>query len=159
MDNGGHAVKMNSAAAAMFASRSWLVDLQSAATSFTTEGAYSTMAAGVLMLHLLFILWVIFGVVLAHRRPLLRWLHVASLIWGILIEVFPWSCPLTVLENWLEARAGVAAYQGGFILHYLDALVYPDVSVLGLTIAGILVCAVNLGYYAILFVRSGSRRL
>jgi hypothetical protein len=29
---------------------------------------------------------------------------------------------LTLLENWLESRAGFEPYQGGFLLHYLDAL-------------------------------------
>lgn len=102
---------------------------------------FKILAALVLGLHLLFIVWVIFGALLARRRRLLPWLHVASLLWGILIEVEPWSCPLTFLENWLEARAGVAPYQGGFLLHYLDAIVYPDISPLLLTIVGVLVCA------------------
>ena len=44
--------------------------------------------------------------------------------------------PLTVLENWLEAKAGVQPYQGGFLLHYLDKFVYPDISATVLTIAG-----------------------
>ncbi len=42
----------------------------------------------------------------------------ASLVWGILTELLPWPCPLTLLENWLEARAGVEPYEGGFLLHY-----------------------------------------
>jgi len=114
------------------------------------------MAEGVLVLHLLFILWVIFGAIVAFRRPLLRWIHILSLIWGILTELLPWPCPLTVLENWLEARAGITPYQGGFLLHYLDALVYPNVSPTLLTIAGVVVCGVNLGVYIFAFTRSRS---
>jgi hypothetical protein len=114
------------------------------------------LAAGVLGLHLLFILWVIFGALAAFRRPLLRWIHIACLIWGILTELLPWSCPLTLLENWLEARAGVTAYQGGFLLHYLDVLVYPNISPSLLTIAGIVVCALNLGFYVFAFTRARS---
>jgi len=79
--------------------------------------------------------------------PVLRWLHIASLIWGILTEVLPWPCPLTLLENWLEGKAGVEPYQGGFVLHYLDKLVYPDISASILTVAGVLVCTLNLGLY------------
>jgi hypothetical protein len=41
-----------------------------------------------------------------------------------------------VLENWLEAKAGVEPYQGGLLLHSLDKLVYPDVSATVLPIAG-----------------------
>jgi hypothetical protein len=104
---------------------------------------YSAAASATLFAHLLFILWVVFGAAIAYRRPLLRTLHILSLIWAILIELLPWSCPLTLLENWLEVRAGVAPYQGGFLLHYLDALVYPNISITALTIAGITVCALN----------------
>jgi len=30
---------------------------------------------------------------------------------------------LTLLENWLEGKAGIQPYEGGFLLHYLDKLV------------------------------------
>lgn len=96
---------------------------------------YSGLAVFVLCLHTLFILWVIFGAFLTRSRPLLRWLHVVSLVWSILTELLPWPCPLTVVENWLETKAGVKPYQGGFLLHYLD------------TVAGVLVCVVNLAFY------------
>ena len=84
-------------------------------------------AAAILALHLLFILWIVFGVAVARRRPGLRWLHLGCLVWGILIEILPWTCPLTWAENWLEIQAGIAPYQGGFLLHCLDALVYTDI--------------------------------
>ena len=108
---------------------------------------YSALAVCVLSLHVLFILWVIFGAFLTRSRPLLRWLHIVSLVWGILTELLLWPCPLTVLENWLETEAGVEPYQGGFLLPYLDKLVYPDISQTLLTIAGVLVCALNLAFY------------
>ncbi|HXZ33728.1 MAG TPA: DUF2784 domain-containing protein [Terriglobales bacterium] len=125
-----------------------------AGASFTIRNTYSVLAAGVLSLHLLFILWVIFGALVTRHRPVLRWLHICSLFWGIMIELFPWSCPLTLLENWLEARAGVVPYQGGFLLHYLDALVYPDISPLLLTVVGVVVCILNLGFYGFALARS-----
>lgn len=108
---------------------------------------YSGLAACALVLHGLFIVWVVFGALLTRSRPMLRWLHIASLIWGILTELLPWPCPLTVLENWLEAKAGVQPYQGGFLLHYLDKLVYPDISATLLMVAGVIICALNLGLY------------
>ena len=108
---------------------------------------YAALAVIVLVLHALFIVWVIFGALVTRHRPVLRALHVASLIWGILTELTAWPCPLTLLENWLEAKAGIEPYQGGFLLHYLDRLVYPDVSVVLLVTAGVVVCAVNLAIY------------
>jgi hypothetical protein len=108
---------------------------------------YSALAVVVLFLHALFIVWVIFGAFLTRSRPLLRWLHIGSLVWGILIELLPWPCPLTLLETWLEGKAGVQPYQGGFLLHYLDKLVYPDISATALTVAGVIVCGINLAFY------------
>ncbi|SRR6266576_7005191 len=108
---------------------------------------YSVLAISVLLLHALFILWVVFGALLTRSRPILRRLHIASLVWGILTELLPWPCPLTALENWVEAKAGVQPYQGGFLLHYLDKLVYPDISSAMLTIAGVTICALNLAFY------------
>jgi hypothetical protein len=108
---------------------------------------YSALAVCVLLVHVLFIAWIIFGALLTRTR-LLRGLHIASLIWGVLVEALPWPCPLTLLENWLEVRAGVEPYHGGFLLHYLDKLVYPDLSATTLTVAGLIVCGANLAFYA-----------
>lgn len=108
---------------------------------------YSALAVFGLVLHALFILWVVFGALVTRSRPVLRRLHIASLIWGILTELLPWPCPLTLLENWLEAGSGVQPYQGGFLLHYLDKFVYPDIPATVLTFAGVLVCALNLALY------------
>ena len=108
---------------------------------------YSAAASSVLILHALFIVWVVFGALLTRWRPILRWLHIGSLIWGILTELLPWPCPLTLLENWLEGKAGLEPYQGRFLLHYLDKLVYPDIPSTMLTIAGVIVCVLNLAFY------------
>ena len=51
------------------------------------------------------------------------------------------------LENWLEGNAGVEPTQGGFLLHYLDKLVYPDISSTILTITAVIICALNLAFY------------
>jgi hypothetical protein len=113
----------------------------------TAPNLYSALATAVLFLHAVFIVWVVFGSVFTRSRPILRRLHIISLLWGILTELMPWPCPLTLLENWLEQKAGVSPYQGGFLLHYLDKLVYPDISATALTVTGVLVCAFNLAIY------------
>jgi hypothetical protein len=84
---------------------------------------------------------------LTHSRPILRWLHVGSLVWGILTELLPWPCPLTLLENWLEGKAGVELNRGGFLLHYMDKLVYPDISSAMLTTVAVIICGLNLAFY------------
>ena len=96
--------------------------------AFLASDFYCALATAVLFVHAVFILWVACGALVTRSRPILCWQHIASLVWGILTEVLPWPCPLTVLEAWLEKRAGIQPYQGGFLLHYLDNLVYPDIS-------------------------------
>ena len=50
-------------------------------------------------------------------------------------------CPLTVLESWLERNAGVEPEQGGFLLDYLDKLVYPNIPQPAYRCGGNCVCA------------------
>lgn len=77
--------------------------------------------------HLLFILFVVTGGLLAYRR---RWLavpHLACVAWGLYIELMPGAvCPLTPLENRLLALSGQAGYSDSFIEHYLLPIVYPE---------------------------------
>ena len=54
-----------------------------------------------------------------------------------------------MLENRLEAGAGVEPCQGELLLRYLDQLVYPDISTAVLTLAGVAICSVNLAVYAL----------
>ena len=57
------------------------------------------------------------------------------------------------VENWLRTRAGIGSYQRGFLLHYLDSLVYPDVPPNLLIVVASAVCLFNLGVYAVRFRR------
>ena len=105
------------------------------------------LAAAVLLVHLVWILLVVFGALWTRGRPVWTALHMASLIWGVTVEIGPWPCPLTLAEEFFEARAGVEPYQGGFLLHYLDRIVYPDISAWLLVSAGVIVCGLNLLIY------------
>ena len=100
-------------------------------------------AGATLFVHLLWIIWVIFGAFFTRGRPRLTWFHIGSLIYGVVIDAGPWECPLTALEQYLESRAGITPYRGGFIVHYLDALVYPDVPQTSIAAAAVLVLLVN----------------
>lgn len=89
---------------------------------------YSFLADLLLVLHLCFILFVMFGGLLVLRRPWLWRLHLPAVAWGFLVQYFVWICPLTVWEVRLRRMAGGDAYAGGFIEHYLEMLIYPDIS-------------------------------
>jgi hypothetical protein len=113
-----------------------------------SAGLYRAMAAGVLSLHAAYIVWVMFGALLTRGRPRLAALHVATLVYGMIIEIFGFWCPLTALETWLEVRGNIPAYRGPFLLHYLDMVVYPDISSNLLIAGAVAVCILNLGIYA-----------
>ncbi|MGA9883494.1 MAG: DUF2784 domain-containing protein [Candidatus Acidiferrales bacterium] len=106
------------------------------------------LAEAVLFLHLLWCAWVSFDWTLTRRRPVLRTLHIASLIYAIVIESVPWPpCPLTVAESWLEARAGVEPARGPFLVHILDAIVYPNLPVWLVAGCAVFVCVAILCVY------------
>ena len=86
---------------------------------------YRLAADAVLIFHLAFVLFVVFGGLLVIRRPELKWLHLPAALWGALIELGGWNCPLTRYENLLRGRAGEAGYGGGFIDHYVVRTIYP----------------------------------
>ncbi|WP_436105835.1 DUF2784 domain-containing protein [Massilia sp. LjRoot122] len=109
---------------------------------------YRFLADAVLLLHLGFILFVVFGALLVARRPRLLPLHLAAAAWGFAIEVLGAICPLTHVENRMRLLAGDAGYSGGFIDHYLLPLVYPGAMTRSLQIAlaaGVLL--INAGLY------------
>jgi len=110
---------------------------------------HRVLAEVVLLLHLAFITWVIAGALLTRGRPWLSALHIASLVYGIVAELGPWPCPLTLAENFFEARAGLVPYKGPFLLHYLDLLVYPNLPASLLIACGVAVCVVNLAIYVL----------
>jgi Protein of Unknown function (DUF2784) len=87
--------------------------------------SYSSLADLLLVLHLAFILFVIFGGLLVLWKPRWAWLHLPVLAWGVGISLCGWICPLTPLEQRLRTAAGERAYSGGFIDHYLMPLIYP----------------------------------
>lgn len=85
----------------------------------------SIAADGVLLAHLLFILFSALGAGLVIWRWKFVFLHLPALAWAIWIEASHGICPLTPLENSLRRVAGEAGYSGGFIEHYLVPLIYP----------------------------------
>lgn len=86
---------------------------------------YALAADGVVIIHFLFVLFVVFGALLVLRWRWLAALHLPAVIWVLLLEFNGWICPLTPLENDLRDRAGRSTYDGGFIDRYLMPILYP----------------------------------
>lgn len=116
---------------------------------------FTSIAADVVVLiHLAFILFVAVGGLLVIRQPRVAWLHVPAVLWGAVVELAGWICPLTPLENRLRAAAGDAAYTGGFIERYLVPVVYPVNLTRPLQIAiGCAVIGINLVVYGAMIAR------
>ena len=90
------------------------------------SGFYDTAVVFVLALHLAWILWVILGAFWTRGHRWLTAFHIASLVWGIIVETGPWNCPLTLAEQFFQRKAGMAPYRGSFLIHYLGGIVYPN---------------------------------
>lgn len=103
----------------------------------------------VLVAHAAFVAFVLLGGLLTLRWPRIAWIHLPAASWGAGIEFLGAICPLTPLENQLRRLAGEQGYGGGFVEHYLMAVLYPaglDASVQ--FVLGALVVAVNVLVYA-----------
>jgi Protein of Unknown function (DUF2784) len=115
---------------------------------------YRRLADLVVLVHALFVVFVVLGGLLVLRWPRVAWLHLPAAAWGVLIEFAGWICPLTPLENALRTRGGGAAYTGGFIEHYLLPVLYPA----GLTktlqwVLGSFALVLNAALYALVIAR------
>ncbi|MYL24537.1 DUF2784 family protein [Halomonas alkaliantarctica] len=100
---------------------------------------FSVLADTVLVIHVLFIAFVIFGLVAVYvgyfldwqwvRNRVFRFIHLGAI--GVVV-VQTWIgviCPLTTWEMALREKAGEATYSGSFIQHWLHNLIYfnpPD---------------------------------
>ncbi len=113
---------------------------------------YRLLADAVLAVHFLFIVFVIFGGLLAIRWPRAAWIHLPCLAWGAAIVTKGWVCPLTPLEVRLRRLAGEAGYEDSFIEHYILGLVYPGGLTAGVqAFLGGLLVAFNLVVYGVVW--------
>ena len=120
-----------------------------------TQWLYSFLADSTLALHVMYVLFVVLGLLLVFAGGICdwrwvrnRWFRLAHLLAIAVVVVQTWfglACPLTTLEMALRERAGGIAYSGSFVGHWLQTLLYYDAPgwVFGLlyTAFGLLVAA------------------
>jgi Protein of Unknown function (DUF2784) len=73
----------------------------------------------VVLLHLFFIATVVLGALLVARWPRLAFVQLPVFLWGAVVNLAGWPCPLTTLENAVRRRSGLPPYAGSFVSHYL----------------------------------------
>lgn len=111
---------------------------------------YNIFVDVIVVVHFLFVAFVVAGGLLVIRRPRIAFIHLPAAMWGAFVEFFGWICPLTPLENHFRNLAGNSSYSGDFIVSYLIPVIYPEN--LTTTIQQILggsVIAVNIIIYSI----------
>ena len=95
---------------------------------------YLLAADAVLLLHVLFVVFVVTGLVLILAGKLLSWawvrnwwfrvIHLAAIGVVVLQSWLGAICPLTKLEMYLRGKAGDAMYAGSFVAHWLESILY-----------------------------------
>ncbi len=116
---------------------------------------YLLAADAILLVHVQFVAFVIFGLVLILlgnwrswswvRNLWFRLAHLAAIGFVVVQAWLGAVCPLTVWELALREKAGDAVYTGAFVAHWLEAVLYyrapPWVFVVVYTVFGALVVA------------------
>ncbi|TFH64249.1 MAG: DUF2784 domain-containing protein [Candidatus Zixiibacteriota bacterium] len=121
--------------------------------------SYKLLADVIVVIHFLWIIFMIAGFVLtaaAFRwRKLFDWfwlrtIHLAGIVFVAMIGVLGTYCPLTVWESALRERNDPsAAHAGSFIVHWIERVVYPNMSPLAVTLPVIAAAVVTLIIYVI----------
>ncbi len=121
---------------------------------------YRIVADTLVVVHLTFVAFVVFGGLLLLLWPRLIWAHLPAALWGAAIEFLGFICPLTPMENYFRRQAGLAEYHTGFIEHYFLPLLYPARLTRGLQVSlGLAVVIINVAIYAWLYRRWSRRRI
>ena len=113
------------------------------------------LADALLLIHVLFVGFVVLGLLAIYAGCFLHWhwvrnrwfriLHLMAIAIVVLQAWLGMICPLTIWEMALREKAGAAVYAGSFIQHWLHKLLYwqaPDwVFIVVYTVFGALVLA------------------
>ncbi len=107
------------------------------------------MAADIIVLiHFLWIVFLIFGALWGRRYPWIKRIHIGGILFALLIQIVGWYCPLTYLEAWLRRMHDSSqSYAGSFIAYYIEKIVYIDLSQKMIFIMTILLALVSAWLY------------
>ena len=115
---------------------------------------YALLADAVVVLHLLFILFVLSGGFIALKWLKVVYLHIPAVVWGVYIEFSGKICPLTPLENWFRLKSGQIGYEGDFIERYIIPIIYPVNLTRDMQVTfGVIALLINVLAYSLLVLR------
>ena len=87
---------------------------------------WRALADIVMVAHGALLLFFVVGAFLAWRWPRLIWLHLAIVIWNLVIVLVDFGCPVTATEKFFRREGGESVYAGGYIQHYLNGWLWPE---------------------------------
>ena len=100
----------------------------------SAELFYLIVADIILLIHVLFVIFVVFGLLLILAGKIFAWgwvhnfsfriTHLVAIGVVVLQSWLGLICPLTVWEMDLRARAGDSVYEGSFIAYWMQSLLY-----------------------------------
>jgi len=118
---------------------------------------YQILADLIMVIHLTWILFMLWGFVLTIRgffypkffdRWLFRTAHLLGILFVVTLEILGKYCPLTLWENALRSHYNPETdYPGSFIIKQIEQLIYPDVPPLVVIIPTVLIAAFTLAAY------------
>jgi len=109
---------------------------------------YKILADSVVLTHFLWIVFLFFGAFWGVKNRIVKVFHLSGLVFAFAIQVFDWYCPLTHLEVWLRSKHGFAlTYAGSFIIHYIEKIVYIELSRTLILFFTLLLCGFNAWFY------------
>ncbi|PKN28801.1 MAG: hypothetical protein CVU64_11475 [Deltaproteobacteria bacterium HGW-Deltaproteobacteria-21] len=90
--------------------------------------SYQFITNLVIVLHLLWILFLIFGFYFVLKGSRIAFIHASGLLFSLVLNLMGWYCPLTHLENRLESAVRHGERDGkSFVARILEKAIYPDV--------------------------------
>ena len=108
-----------------------------------------------LIIHLMFIIFVVLGAFLYLVSTKIIYIHLPALAWAIYLELSHSICPLTHLENWFLQKSNLPVYSESFIQRYIVPVIYPNKLTEDFQIfLGIVLMIVNLILYVFIFSRT-----
>ncbi len=109
---------------------------------------YKILADSVIGIHFLWIVFLFIGAIWGIKNRVIKIFHLSGLAFAFILQVLGWYCPLTYLEVWLREKHDPALnYTGSFIIHYVEKMVYLELSRWAILLFTIFLSGFNLWVY------------
>src|SRR4030043_1120182 len=105
---------------------------------------YKILADSVVLIPFFWIIFLFLGVFWGVKIKAVKISHISGLVFAFIIQIFGWYCPLTYLEVWLRSRHdSELIYTGSFIIHYVEEIVYIELSRFLFFVLSVVLCGLN----------------